>query len=1114
MTKLPPVLIARRSDRGRRPALVAFCLAALLVSLLSPQALGAEFTWGNTGQTWNFNASWVGGTAPANSTTTDTALFSNVGAGFNSPKFSANRSIAGVTFSATANAYTFLDDGFSLTIGSSGIVHGAANTQTFNTLLVLGSSQTWNLTNGGTLSVQAVDLSTSSTSRTLTLAGNGTIAINGAITSSGGSTSSAVTVTATGNTTLAGNNTYGGLTTMNAGAGTLTLSGDNSGTSGGVRAQTGTLNINHANALGSGTLDIRNAATLDNTSGAALVNAGNNAVTWGESATGGFAFGTASSTAANNLDLGSGIVTANTDRTMSFAGTGTTLSMGTLQVSSTATTGRTLTANGAGNTLFFRAYNIRSSDFATAVQDILAGSANWTIDGTIANGNANANGLRIDATGITTFNGASTYEGLTTVSANATLKLGHAQALGGTTGGTTVLSGGSLDLNGQAIGAEALTLRGSGVDGNGALYNGAAAASSLAGSVNLGLSSTLKTVAGGSIDLSGALDLNASSASSRTLTIDGAGTTTLSGNISNSFAGSTGNMIVSGAGNTLILSGSNSYTGSTTLGAGTTLRATTAHSLSANSTLAGAATATQDPTLDLATGAYTLGNYTGGSLIFAATNGAASVTFTNTGTANTIVGAGRTLTTDNVDLTFAGDLDISATTADKILTFAGNGNVTVSSAVIVTNTSFAATLRQNSSGTTILNGANTYTGGTMIDNGTLQIGNGGATGTLGGGGVTNDATLAFNRTGTLTVTNQISGTGALGKSGAGTVTLTASNSYDGTTTVGEGVLAIGNDNALGSTNAGTVVDNGAQLRLTNNVTVGNEALTISGTGLPAGDGAAGALRNESGDNTWGGLITLVANAIIEALLGTRLTLDVDAGDAINLSSFTATFSGGGTHHVNDAIGGTGGLTKAGTGTLHLAGSNRFTGATAVTGGVLNLNSSAGSSLESTASVSVTNAILLISQSDQVNDSATVTLSGGTVQRGSGVSEVFGNLNLTEASFLDFGTGATGNLTFGTYQDNAETPSALLTLNNFLPGNSFTFSSTSFSTNNVASYFTFGTGYAGSSITNTGSTFTITAIPEPSTVAAAVGLIGLMLWPARRRLGSLLELIRSAPSPPV
>ncbi|MFM8790263.1 MAG: hypothetical protein ACKOEI_10515, partial [Chthoniobacterales bacterium] len=90
-------------------------------------------------------------------------------------------------------------------------------------------------------------------------------------------------------------------------------------------------------------------------------------------------------------------------------------------------------------------------------------------------------------------------------------------------------------------------------------------------------------------------------------------------------------------------------------------------------------------------------------------------------------------------------------------------------------------------------------------------------------------------------------------------------------------------------------------------------------------------------------------------------------------------------------------------------------------------------------------------------------------------------------------------TFATYQNHAQTESALLTINNFLPGNSFTFNSTTFSTNNVGSYFSFGTGYVNSSISNTGSTFTITAIPEPSTYLAAAGLLGLMLWPSRKRL---------------
>ncbi len=74
----------------------------------------------------------------------------------------------------------------------------------------------------------------------------------------------------------------------------------------------------------------------------------------------------------------------------------------------------------------------------------------------------------------------------------------------------------------------------------------------------------------------------------------------------------------------------------------------------------------------------------------------------------------------------------------------------------------------------------------------------------------------------------------------------------------------------------------------------------------------------------------------------------------------------------------------------------------------------------------------------------------------------------QSSFLDFGTYA---------------PSALLTVNNFLPGNTLVFGSDLTSTINNSSFFS----------------FTITAIPEPSTYVAAIGLLALMLWPLRHRL---------------
>ena len=108
-----------------------------------------------------------------------------------------------------------------------------------------------------------------------------------------------------------------------------------------------------------------------------------------------------------------------------------------------------------------------------------------------------------------------------------------------------------------------------------------------------------------------------------------------------------------------------------------------------------------------------------------------------------------------------------------------------------------------------------------------------------------------------------------------------------------------------------------------------------------------------------------------------------------------------------------------------------------------------------------------------------------------MSETFGNLNLTQASFLDFGSGTAGNFSFGTY-----TPSSLLTINNFAPGNTLVFGSDLRSSINSTNLFQFSGGFT--SAWNGSNTFTITAIPEASTYVAAIGLLGLMLWPLRRR----------------
>jgi autotransporter-associated beta strand protein len=203
--------------------------------------------------------------------------------------------------------------------------------------------------------------------------------------------------------------------------------------------------------------------------------------------------------------------------------------------------------------------------------------------------------------------------------------------------------------------------------------------------------------------------------------------------------------------------------------------------------------------------------------------------------------------------------------------------------------------------------------------------------------------------------------------------------------------------------------------------------------------------------------------------------------------------------INGIVGNNGSVSNAvvknGVGTVTFTGVNTYSGSTTVSNGVLRLNTTGGSAAGSTTNVAVnTGATLIIAQSGQVNDSATVTLAGGTIERGSGVTETFGNLTLTAASTLNFGTGTTNSLNFGTYTGGG----FKLSVTNFLAGNILTFKTDLSGSISNTSLFGFDNGFT-SAWNGGSSTFTITAIPEPSTVAAAIGLAGVFLWPARRRL---------------
>jgi autotransporter-associated beta strand protein len=131
-------------------------------------------------------------------------------------------------------------------------------------------------------------------------------------------------------------------------------------------------------------------------------------------------------------------------------------------------------------------------------------------------------------------------------------------------------------------------------------------------------------------------------------------------------------------------------------------------------------------------------------------------------------------------------------------------------------------LTKSGAGTLILTGTNTYTGGTIVNAGTLQLGYNNTNlsgGTLGTGGVVlnNSSVLSFNRSDSFTIANLISGNGSVIQQCYGsTAILTAANTYTGATTVSQGTLSL---NGVQAT-SGVTVNSGAGLA------VGSSGMTI------------------------------------------------------------------------------------------------------------------------------------------------------------------------------------------------------------------------------------------------------------------------------------------------
>ncbi|ENS11547.1 outer membrane autotransporter barrel domain-containing protein, partial [Brucella abortus F1/06-B21] len=404
----------------------------------------------------------------------------------------------------------------------------------------------------------------------------------------------------------------------------------------------------------------------------------------------------------------------------------------------------------------------------------------------------------------------------------------------------------------------------------------------------------------------------------------------------------------------------------------------------------------------------------------------------------------------------------------KPLIRVGSGSPGDSALIAIISTELTGThgLEKADGGTLILTGANTYTGGTAISGGTLQLGDGATNGSV-QGAISTGADAAHKgvlairaAAGTpATIGNTISGTGSVSVLG-GTVTFSVANSYTGGTTLAGGTTIVTADANLGAVGTNVALNNGATLRFGANLdathsfthalqlgTVASDVGTLdtdghdvamsgvisgagglmkSGTGTVTLSGAnsyTGGTKVSAGtlvvanDNTGGGTTTVDAGAGLQ--IGTGGTSGSLAGDIANNGALVVNRSDA--LNLAGAISGTGSLTKNGAGTLTLSGANSYTGATTVSAGILTLTGDntgggtttvdaraelhigTGGASGSLAGNIVNDGALVVDRSGVIGLSGVISGAGGLMKSGTGTVTLSGVNTYTGGTTLTAGT---------------------------------------------------------------------------------------------------------------
>jgi len=225
-----------------------------------------------------------------------------------------------------------------------------------------------------------------------------------------------------------------------------------------------------------------------------------------------------------------------------------------------------------------------------------------------------------------------------------------------------------------------------------------------------------------------------------------------------------------------------------------------------------------------------------------------------------------------------------------------------------------------------LTGNNTYAGGTIIAAGTLLVGSGGSSGTLGTGNVTNSGTLDFDRGDTYAFGGVISGSGVVNQIGSGTTVLNGNNTYTGVTTISAGTLQLGNGGTSGSI-LGNVTDNG--------MLVFNRSDSVTFPGLISGTGLVNQIGSGTttltGNNSYSGG-TNVTNGTLDANSATAL-----GTGAVVINGQTSILNTQGTQITNSGTPNQNAVTVLNGGTLSMQGGS----IKAVTGNALVVGGSSG-----------------------------------------------------------------------------------------------------------------------------------------------------------------------------